>query len=119
MRTIRVGECVRDPIEPHWHYELINGWASGCGWYQLRVKDGPHAGKTIWLCEGEYLAEVSHDQYETFNSDEPHPDHPDDTPMGGSVVPDLDGMNFEELGIEVNDDVLEPPRPEYTWKGGE
>ena len=113
-RTIRMGECARDPVND-WYLELTNGWASGCGWYEFTIRSGPHAGKTVWFCEDTYEARVDHDQYETFNSSDPHPDHPNDEPMGGHVIENIHGLDFEAMGIDTDDDVLEPPRPEYIF----
>lgn len=114
MIELRIGECVRDPVTG-WVLELVDGWAGGMAWYKFDIKTGWYAGKSVWFCEDEYLAQPLHDQYETFNSDRPHRDHPDDEPMGGGCFLELNGCTFERLGISMDhDDVMEPARPEHS-----
>lgn len=113
MRTIRVEECVVEP-RTGWVLKLTDGWAGGCGWYRFDIMTGPYEGKFVWFCEDDYEARVWHDQYETFNSDSPLEGHPNDTPMGGCVISFLHGASFEEMGIEEDEDIMGPTRPEYS-----
>ena len=86
---LRVGDMFVEPRTGR-VLRLADAWAGGCAWYRFDVLvDGKWNAdmewNAVWFCEDRYDAEVGHDQYETFNSDRPHPDHPDDEAMGGCL----------------------------------